>query len=79
MKFELNLTEDKLAEAEQAGLHKKFKLEAAINTTNMVSDLSKLTSDRESLICFLKLRPKGFSHYFGLSIKCYKRCPVIYK
>lgn len=36
VKFELNLTEDKLAEAEQAGLHKKFKLEAAINTTNMV-------------------------------------------
>ena len=37
VKFVLSLTEDKLAEAEQAGLHKKFKLEAAINTSNMVS------------------------------------------
>ena len=31
------MTEDKLAEAEQAGLHKKFKLESTISTSNMVS------------------------------------------
>lgn len=39
VKFVLSLTEDKLAEAEQGGLHKKFKLEGAINTSNMVSQL----------------------------------------
>ena len=33
------MTEDKLAEAEQAGLHKKFKLETTISTSNMVSYL----------------------------------------
>lgn len=31
------MAEDKLAEAEATGLHKKFKLEASINTSNMVS------------------------------------------
>ena len=37
VKFVLSMTEDKLAEAEQSGLHKKFKLESSINTSNMVS------------------------------------------
>ena len=37
VKFVLNMTEDKLAEAEQSGLHKKFKLESTISTSNMVS------------------------------------------
>ena len=37
VKFLLSMTEDKLAEAEQAGLHKKFKLESTISTSNMVS------------------------------------------
>ena len=37
VKFVLNMAEDKLAEAEATGLHKKFKLEASINTSNMVS------------------------------------------
>ena len=37
VKFVLNMAEDKVAEAEATGLHKKFKLEASINTSNMVS------------------------------------------
>ena len=36
VKFILSMTEDKLAEAEQTGLHKKFKLESTISTSNMV-------------------------------------------
>ena len=36
VKFVLSMTEDKLAEAEQAGLHKKFKLESTVATSNMV-------------------------------------------
>ena len=39
VKFILSMTEDKLAEAEQAGLHKKFKLESTISTSNMASYL----------------------------------------
>ena len=30
------MNEEKLAEAEQMGLHKKFKLESNLNTSNMV-------------------------------------------
>jgi len=39
------MTEDKLAEAEQAGLHKKFKLESTISTSNMVSYLGNKYTD----------------------------------
>ena len=39
VKFLLSMSEDKLAEAEQSGLHKKFKLESTITTSNMVSYL----------------------------------------
>ena len=38
------MTEDKLAEAEQSGLHKKFKLESTISTSNMVRFLSETRS-----------------------------------
>ncbi|XP_031551314.1 DNA topoisomerase 2-alpha-like isoform X2 [Actinia tenebrosa] len=36
VRFVITMAEDKLAEAEQFGLHKKFKLESNINTSNMV-------------------------------------------
>ena len=39
VKFLLSMAEDKLAEAEQSGLHKKFRLESTITTSNMVSYL----------------------------------------
>ena len=39
VRFVLSMTEEKLAEAEAAGLHKKFKLETSINTSNMVSSI----------------------------------------
>ena len=37
VKFVVTLTEDKLREAQEMGIHKKFKLESSINTSNMVS------------------------------------------
>ena len=37
VKFVVTLTEDKLREAQEIGIHKKFKLESSINTSNMVS------------------------------------------
>jgi len=39
------MTEDKLAEAEQAGLHKIFKPESTISTSNMVSYLGNKYTD----------------------------------
>ena len=37
VKFVVTLTEDKLREAQEIGIHKKFKLESSINKSNMVS------------------------------------------
>jgi len=39
------MTEDKLAEAEQAGLRKKFELESTISISNMVSYLGNKYTD----------------------------------
>ena len=39
VRFVIIMTEEKLAEAEQFGLHKKFKLETSCLTSNMVSAL----------------------------------------
>lgn len=66
VKFVLSLTEDKLAEAEQAGLHKKFKLEAAINTSNMVlfdalGCLRKYESPLDILKEFYELRLERYA------------------
>ena len=36
MRFVVTLTPEKMAEAEKVGFHKKFKLEGAINTGNLV-------------------------------------------
>ena len=36
VRFVVTLSAEKLQEAEAAGLHKKFKLESAINTSNLV-------------------------------------------
>ena len=36
VKFVITLTESKMSEAESVGFHKKFKLETAVNTTNLV-------------------------------------------
>lgn len=44
VKFIISMTEDKLAEAEQSGLHKKFKLESTISTSNMVRFLGETRS-----------------------------------
>ena len=44
VKFLISMTEDKLAEAEQSGLHKKFKLESTISTSNMVRFLGETRS-----------------------------------
>ena len=45
VKFILSMTEDKLAEAEQAGLRKKFELESTISISNMVSYLGNKYTD----------------------------------
>ena len=37
MKFVVSMSEAKMAEAERAGFYKIFKLEAALNTSNLVS------------------------------------------
>lgn len=55
VKFILSMTEDKLAEAEQAGLHKKFKLESTISTNNMVSYLGNNTLINDNVILTKKL------------------------
>ena len=36
VRFVVYLTEDKMAEAERIGFHKKFKLENYLNTSNLV-------------------------------------------
>lgn len=55
VKFILSMTEDKLAEAEQAGLHKKFKLESTISTNNMVSYLGNNTVYCDNVILTKKI------------------------
>lgn len=42
VKFVVTLTAEKMEEARAAGIHKKFKLESAINTSNMVSKVNVL-------------------------------------
>lgn len=61
VKFLISMTEDKLAEAEQSGLHKKFKLESTISTSNMVlfdsmGCLRKFDSPLDILKEFFELR-----------------------
>ena len=45
VKFVVSMSEKNMAEAEAIGFHKKFKLEASINTSNMVIELLS--------VCFL--------------------------
>lgn len=66
VKFILSMTEDKLAEAEQAGLHKKFKLESTISTSNMVlfdalGCLRKYESPLDILKEFFELRLERYA------------------
>lgn len=66
VKFVLNMAEDKLAEAEATGLHKKFKLEASINTSNMVlfdalGCLRKYESPLDILKEFFELRLEKYA------------------
>ena len=37
VKFVVTLTQEKMAEAEKVGFHKKFKLESSMSTTNLLS------------------------------------------
>ncbi|XP_078344630.1 DNA topoisomerase 2-alpha-like isoform X1 [Oculina patagonica] len=66
VKFVLSMTEDKLAEAEQSGLHKKFKLESTISTSNMVlfdalGCLRKYESPKDILKEFFELRLERYA------------------
>lgn len=47
VRFLITMAEDKLAAAEHSGLHKKFKLESNVNTSNMVSTLWFLAITRK--------------------------------
>jgi len=62
----LSMTEDKLAEAEQAGLHKKFKLESTISTSNMVNYLGNKYTDNVILTQKLTI------------LACAVCCPIIF-
>ncbi|XP_032242612.2 DNA topoisomerase 2-alpha isoform X2 [Nematostella vectensis] len=65
VRFVITMAENKMREAEQVGLHKKFKLEATINTSNMVlfdamGCLKKYDTTREILKEFFTLRMERY-------------------
>lgn len=60
VKFVVTLSEQRMMEAEREGFHKKFKLEGALTTSNMVGDIVCAAYGVQYMVCIhISLPPPG--------------------